>query len=199
MEGKAVRDRIDNLLWLGNQKDHNRIELKIGTLNLLQLLYGINSTQVQIFLKELENSDISIICHEFLISTRNELKAGFIPNLRNIVTGDILTDFLKLSRANLNGSGENAKNVAAVLAAALFEDTIRRIATTNGIPHIEKLADVLSELKNQRIMHGTQVGIAQGYLNFRNNALHAQWEKIERESVASVLSFTEQLLVKHFF
>jgi hypothetical protein len=34
------------------------------------------------------------------------------------------------------------------------------------------------------------------YLNFRNNSLHAQWDKIERESMASVLGFCEQLLIK---
>jgi len=30
-----------------------------------------------------------------------------------------------------------------------------------------------------------QVGIAQSYLSFRNHALHANWDKIERESIHS--------------
>jgi hypothetical protein len=60
------------------------------------------------------------------------------------------------------------------------------------------LADVLTALKDNGILQGSQVGIAQSYLNFRNNALHAKWDQIERESVASVLGFVEQLLLKHF-
>jgi hypothetical protein len=58
------------------------------------------------------------------------------------------------------------------------------------------LQDVITELKNESLLKGSQVGIANSYLNFRNNALHAQWEKIERESVASVLGFCEQLMLK---
>ncbi len=43
-----------------------------------------------------------------------------------------------------------------------------------------------------------QIGIAQSYLTFRNRALHANWNEIQRESVVSVLGFVEQLLLKHF-
>jgi len=91
-----------------------------------------------------------------------------------------------------------AKNVAAVLAASVYEDTIRRLASTNGIPHEEKLSNVLVELKEKGLLQGSQVGIAQSYLSFRNNALHAQWDKVEKEAIASVLGFVEQILLRHF-
>jgi hypothetical protein len=93
---------------------------------------------------------------------------------------------------------DESKNVAAVLAAAAFEDTLRRMASHHGIPHTEKLADLLNELKTKKLLQGSQVGIANSYLNFRNNALHAQWDKVERAGVASVLGFVEQLLLTNF-
>ena len=106
---------------------------------------------------------------------------------------------VKLSRESLGESGDGAKNVAAVLAAAAFEDTIRRLAEQEGISEQgRKLADVLTDLKNQEVLAGAQVGIAQSYLKFRNDALHAQWDAVERSGVNIVLGFTEQLIVKHF-
>jgi len=60
------------------------------------------------------------------------------------------------------------------------------------------LAEVLTELKNKGVLDGTQIGVAQSYLTFRNKSLHAEWDKVGRETVASVLAFTEQLLLKHF-
>jgi hypothetical protein len=126
------------------------------------------------------------------------LKGGLVESFQKTITGEVLTDFLQLAREVLQEEGDNSKNIASVLAASLFEDTSRRLAINNGIPHIARLQDVLIELKNKEILQGTQIGIANSYLNFRNNAMHAQWDKIERESIASVLGFVEQVLIRYF-
>jgi hypothetical protein len=97
-----------------------------------------------------------------------------------------------------NNNSDQAKNVGAVLVAAAFEDTIRRIADKHSVPHIEKLELLLSELKSRSLITGTQVGIAQSYLSFSNRALHADWDKIERASVMGVLGFVEELIRMHF-
>lgn len=127
-----------------------------------------------------------------------ELDAGFAGTLQKSITAEVLTDHVGLSRRALEDGSDDAKNVAAVLAAVAFEDTIRRLAINNGIPHKDKLADVLNELKSQGILQGAQVGIANSYLNFRNSALHAQWDRVDRAGVASVLGFVEQLLLTQF-
>lgn len=88
--------------------------------------------------------------------------------------------------------------MAAVLAASAYEDMLRRLATTPGIPHIDKLASVLDELKKNNVLQGTQVTIANGYLSFRNRALHAQWNLVDRASVVTVLGFDEQILLSKF-
>lgn len=106
---------------------------------------------------------------------------------------------MKLSHHVLDqDKSEESKNVASVLAAAAFEDTLRRLAEHHKIPHIEKLANLLNELKDQKILKGTQVSIANSYLSFRNNALHAQFDKIDRASVSAVLAFVESLLLTEF-
>ena len=96
-------------------------------------------------------------------------------------------------------STEGAKNVAAVLVAAAFEDTIRRIAKEYaGVIERDKLDSVIDKLKNAGLLVSPQLGIALSHLSFRNHALHAEWDKIDRTSVTSVLSFVQELLLKHF-
>ena len=110
-----------------------------------------------------------------------------------------MADFVSASRAALDDEGDSAKNVAAVLAGAVYEDAIRRLGSElAGVTDRPKLVDVLERLKACGILRDSQFSIAQSYLSFRNNALHANWEKVERESVASVLGFVEQLLLRYF-
>jgi hypothetical protein len=203
-----IEKRLDELLAKGNQSSMIGIqEMFHGALNIMTILYGPTSIQLQNFIKEEETirqKYIGSAASEYrsylvmgvLNNMKAELKAGIVGSLQKSITGEVLSDFLQLARNVFDEKGDDAKNVASVLAAALFEDTIRRLATINGIPHIDKLQDVIIELKNRDLLRGSQVGIATSYLSFRNNSLHAQWDKIERESVASVLGFCEQLLIR---
>jgi hypothetical protein len=104
-----------------------------------------------------------------------------------------------LSRHVLEEPGENQISVAAVPAAAAFEDTIRRMAETSGESTTGvDLSNVINRLKEKGILQSPQLGIAVSYLKFRNHALHARWEQIDRSSINSVLAFVEALLLKHF-
>ncbi|HLO18356.1 MAG TPA: hypothetical protein VK206_26220 [Anaerolineales bacterium] len=211
MNKETLLKRIDELSAISGARNDGfeaRIqEMFHGALDIMVVLYGPSSVQLQNFLKE-EESIRGKYAGEGGAGLRGQLTRGVLKNLKaaietgiiesvqKSITGEVLSDFLQLARTVFDEKGDSANNVASVLAAALFEDTLRRIAMLNGIPHIDKLQDVITELKNKSLLKGSQVGIANSYLNFRNNALHAQWDKIERESVASVLGFSEQLLLK---
>jgi hypothetical protein len=209
MRTEDIKARVDALLSGEANSTVKGHELFNGALSLMTILYGSGSPQVQSLSRTAESltgrfngtgldNQLSMVAYGALQNLKAEIDAGLIGSLQRTVTGEVLTDFLQSARAALDEKGDDAKNVAAVLTAALFEDTIRRLATTNGIPHADKLQDVITELKNKGILQGPQVGIATAYLNFRNNALHAQWDKVQRESVASALGFVEQLLLRHF-
>jgi hypothetical protein len=130
-----------------------------------------------------------------LQSIQADVDAGMLGSLRNAVTGDVLSDLIKLARTVSVEGGDAGKNVAAVLAAAAFEDSLRRLAVSAGLPHQDKLADVITALKEKNVLQGAQVGIAQSYLSFRNRALHAKWAEIDRPEVAGALGFTEAIWV----
>lgn len=215
MDKEAIINRIDELLNLtSSAKDFGTgEELLRGTLGLLVTCYGTSSAQAKAFQDLVEKCQdrnvnvpgsalITMVASSTgtLRSLKSEIEAGLLTQLDLLITGDVLADLIKFSKVALEqDKNEGAKNVAAVLAAAAFEDTIRRMGINLAcIDGTENLIDVLKALKDKGVLQKPQVGIAQSYLSFRNHALHAKWDKIERESVVSVLAFVEQLLMKHF-
>lgn len=213
MKEEELKNRINGLLDSANSgvdpQGVKSRELFNGVLSAMVTLYGPTSPQVQALAKDGEilrgklygedlADELFVLAQGAIQNLKAELDAGFVGSLQRTITADVLTDFLQLARTALGEKGDDAKNVAAVLTAALYEDTIRRLASANGIPHIDKLQDVITTLKYKGILQGPQVGIAISYLKFRNDSLHAQWANIGRESVVSVLGFVEQLLLKHF-
>jgi len=97
-----------------------------------------------------------------------------LPSVDKRIASDVLSDFVALARETLQQPGDGPKNAAAVLAAAAYEDTLRRMA---GGPQ-KDLDEVITDLKKSRQLVASQLGIAVSFLNFRNRALHANWETI---------------------
>lgn len=211
MDAATLKSRIQTLVAKTRQQPTLELlnELQQGTLTLMNALYGPSSSQENVWRASLDQiradyrpNKANILIHLIaairgaLQTMLEEVDSGFIGSLRDAITGEVLSDLVKLSRKVLEES--SGKDVAAVLTAAAFEDTIRRLSTKYGIADHEKLADILEELKKQRVLQGAQVGIAQSYLSFRNKALHAKWGEVDLSAVESALAFTEQLLLKHF-
>lgn len=209
MNQADILKRIDELLAPAGA--HDVPQLSQACTSLLSLIYGPNSPQLEHFNTSLaaihkstvgvgfKNEQISHVALGALRNLKKEIEAGLTGNLKQQVTGEVLTDFIQLARSVLDEQGDGAKNVAAVLAAAAFEDTIRRMGENlAGVIGQDDLSEVLKKLKDAGVIQSPQVGIAQSYLSFRNHALHANWEKIDRASIHSVLGFVEQLLIKHF-
>jgi hypothetical protein len=203
MHVEALKKRIEGLLQLTGDDVH---ELWAGTLTVATAAYGAESHQVTSIASlsaKLETghfeSTIRAITLGVLRSLKTELDSGITGSLQRQIAGGVLSDFVQLARIALDHRTDAAKNVAAVLVAAAFEDTVRRVGSTfAGIVGKEDLQDILIKLKDNGVLVAPQFGIAQSYLSFRNRALHANWNEIERETVLSALAFTEELLIKHF-
>jgi hypothetical protein len=175
----------------------------------LLAVYGEGSQQIKTLLKRLDDiakrpdldrsSDTTSAVQGTLLNLQEEVQGDLVSSLERRVTSDILSDLVQLARVALNEPGEGPKNVAAVLVAAAYEDTIRRLAKEHaGVIGQDRLENIIGKLKDAGLLVAPQVGIAQSHLSFRNRALHAQWETIDRVSVETVLAFVEQLLLKHF-
>jgi hypothetical protein len=208
MKQQDILKRVDYLL---NLDSDDLQEVVSGTVSLLTRVYGPKTPQLDSFhastaiflthgnLYGSRAQQVIEAVHGALKNLKGEIEAGLTGNLKQQIAGEVLTDFIQLARSVLDEQGDGAKNVGAVLAAAAFEDTIRRMGQDlAGVVGQDDLSNVLTKLKDAGVIHSPQFGIAQSYLSFRNHALHANFDKIQRESIHSVLGFVEQLLQKHF-
>jgi len=213
MEVSDLIARIESLLSRASRHDNLSIATEVlhGAFTIMSAVYGLESHQVMSLreyadrlladkrIAPIDSSNLTYVATGALRNLKEQLEAGLAGSLQKRMVGEVLTDFIQLARAALDETEDNAKNVAAVLASAAFEDTIRRMgATFAGVLGRDDLSDVIEALKNKGVLQSPQLGIALSYLNFRNRALHAQWEQIDRAAVHSVLGFVEQLLLKHF-
>ena len=208
--------RIDQLLATDVEKSGvyaSIVEAHTGALTLATAIYGAGRPQVQMLLDAVKKANtekhgdsgwnyrgiVWPVVQGSLKAMKGDIEAGVVGNIERRGAGAVLGDLLELAKVALAERSDDAKNVAAVLVAASFEDTMRKmgetLANVQGRP---KLSDVVTALKNADVLKGASVGIAQNYLQFRNDALHADWAKVKPEVVVSCLGFVEQLLIQHF-
>jgi hypothetical protein len=148
-----------------------------------------------------QDLDFRLKNHAFAVirNTLAELDAGLIVNLRVAIAGEVLVEMIRLAKDILVDHTEEAKNVAAVLIAAAYEGLMRRMGEEfAGVAGRPKLEEVIGALKTADVFKGATVGIAQSYLKFRNDSLHADWKKVDRSQAETCLAFSESLLLKHF-
>jgi hypothetical protein len=128
-----------------------------------------------------------------------ELEAGLIVNLRVAVEGEVLGEMVALGRDVLSTKSDDAKNVAAVLLAAISEGPLLKMGEEfAGVTTRPTLKEVIGALKTADVLKGGQIATALGFLKFRNDSLHADWANVDRSQVESCLAFSESLLLKHF-
>jgi len=214
MDEEKTIARIDELLGMPSAKMQETStaagELYHGTVTLLGRTHGENSHQVKTFNEAVATFRkskesfwaISLETIQYsrgvLASLKGEVEQGLIGNLRREVTGEVLADLLDLAKAALHQGTDGSKNVAAVLAAAAFEDTLRRLGALYCDIHArESLPDILVRLKTADILKGSQIGVVQSHFQFRNDAMHADWDKIDTVAVGTVIGLVQELLLKH--
>jgi hypothetical protein len=218
VDEEALKARVAELIERANPQEQGVAwttranEVFQGTITVLEAAYGVGSSRVASFVDAFTTIrdggggaqlsrmyEALRVARGALDNLKAELDADLVGNLRQRLTGGVLSDFIVLARTVLEGGTDGVKNVAAVLAAAAYEDTIRRMGDDlAGVAGRPDLPDVIEALKKAGVLQSPQLGIALSYLSFRNHALHANWEKIALEAVHSVLAFVEQLLLKHF-
>ncbi len=217
MDADAILNRIDRLLKLEVHEARSGAhsaggdigEMYQGALQLLRLAHGGQTPQETVLVRAFDSlehrdgSSLQYLLQPVILGTLRSLKAEVVAGLLGSVerrgAGEALADFGVLAKESLAQNNENGKNIAAVLVAALFEDTVRRLAATRaGIHTREKLQHVLIALKSSGILQGATFTIANSFLKFRNDALHADWNDITRPAVESCLGFVESLLREHF-
>jgi hypothetical protein len=188
-------------------------EAYYGALNLLRVVQGSGSVQEQELIAAVSTANkprsgnhgfnlrhyVAPAVQGALKSLIADIEAGLTGNIAMQVSGEVLGDLLGLAREALDTEGESQQKVAAVLVAAAFEDTLRRLAETKaGITDRPKLDVVVDRLKTAGVLVGVTVSNAKGFIKFRNDSLHADWKNVREPTISSCLAFVEGLLREHF-
>jgi hypothetical protein len=130
------------------------------------------------------------------MAAKSDYDGGYLLSLQATVAGEVFGDFVTAARIALD---DGQKDVAAVLACAALEDALKRFAHLQGLSVEDKdMSDVINALKGAGLLHGPQKTIIDAMPKIRNAAMHAEWQKITRENVGSVLGFVEQFLLTKF-
>jgi hypothetical protein len=130
------------------------------------------------------------------LSAQDDFKGGYLFNVEKSVSGEIFGDFVGTARVALS---EGHKNVAAVLAAAALEDAIKRYCKNNEIDVNEKsLQDLVNAMKSKSLLSGSKKSLLDSMPRIRDNAMHANWDKITDVDIGAMIGFLDQFLISEF-
>ncbi len=129
-------------------------------------------------------------------SAKEDFEGGYVFDADLRVSGEVFGDFVAMAKHALS---EGSKDVAAVLACAALEDTLKKFAEVNGLAiENRSMSEVVNALKSQGLVSGAQKTLLDSMPRVRNLAMHAQWEKLSAPDVNSVIGFVEQFLLSNF-
>jgi hypothetical protein len=127
-----------------------------------------------------------------LQSAYDEWQKGLLRKIEYIISAATFDDFL--DHASMYHKG-NKKIEAAVLASAVLEDSVKKVANKQSISisgqSMEQLiddltkADVLTSVKAKRLKSHAAV---------RNHALHAEWDAFDIKDVGELIAGVRELI-----
>ena len=175
----------------------------LGAMNLISKVFGTSSD----YYKSLEEWKKAVwdyspsvsadLIRTILTHALQDYEAGLMIELDTRVTGEVISDLVRLAKLALR---EEQKDVAAVSVAAALEDSLKRCARLHGLDITEEmsLTQVINALKSDGLRVGGQKDMVNTLPALGNAALHANWSEIVETDVASVIGFVEQFLRPNF-
>jgi len=127
-----------------------------------------------------------------LASILEELKHGLLRKAEYIFTATTFDDFL--DHASEYHKAEK-KVESAVLASAVFEDTIRKIASKNMLAEAGvSLEQLINDLVKAGVLTPVKSKRAKSFAAVRNSALHSQWNDLDIKDVGDMINGTRELI-----
>ena len=174
-----------------------------SALNAIQGVFGKESPHTQRFEAEMKSISNNFVWDRKLEAFRgvfqgakSDVDGGHVFALQTSFSGEIFGDFVATAKAAL---AEGQHGVAAVLACAALEDSLKRYATSNGLSvDGQTMEDVVNALKSKGLVSGAQKPLLAAMPKIRNSAMHAEWSKLTPQDVGSVIGYVEQFLLTHF-
>lgn len=211
---ERIKERLGQLLELVTADKVETAQLEethSGLLDIMVELYGPASPQVAELLSAHENFALvklggqGHLTNAFSFRQRltGTLKSaiaacdmGLLSHIRTEAVGGVYVSLVVAAKQAIE---QDQRDVAAVLGCAALEDALKRFALLKGLDVEEKsMTDVCNALKGASAIPATQAATAKSYVELRNHAFHAEWNKIDTVSVQGAIGFTELFIAGHF-
>ena len=153
-------------------------------------------------LKELHTHTTSIV--GVVKALRDDLRAGYIQSLIELVHGDTYCDYLEMAQHLCNAG---YKDAAAVIAGSTLESHLRNLCHKANIPtetqkpngpNIPKKAESLNtDLSSARIYEKLDQKSVTAWLDLRNKAAYGEYEKYTQDQVNFLISSIRNFIVRN--
>lgn len=133
--------------------------------------------------------------HSALIEAlKIELEAGHLSKWQYNIAAEAFDEFLDFATHFHKG---NKKIEAAIIASAVLEDTLKKIAIKSNIATDGAIEEIVTRLVQKGIINEIKKKRIQGYASLRNAAFHAEWEKVEIKEVGILITGVRDLIDEH--
>ena len=128
-------------------------------------------------------------------AVEHDIKSGLLFNLRNLVQAEIFADFLDMAEYLLR---EGYKDASAVILGSVLENSLRKIAESNGIDTYNSKGKLLTidplngMLSKKRIYSALIQKQITSWANLRNDAAHGNFSNYDPEQVKQMLIFVQK-------
>jgi len=130
--------------------------------------------------------------HGVLRSVTTEAETGLLDKIENQIFASAFDDFLDHA-TDYHKSGKVKE--AAVLAAAVLEDALKRLASKHEIQAAGVSLDpLIDELVKAGVFTSVKAKRMKSFAGVRNSALHAEWDKLELRDVGATIDGVRELL-----
>jgi len=127
-----------------------------------------------------------------LTAAHADWESGLLRRLEYLIAGETFDDFLDKAAAYHQG---NKKVEAAVLASAVLEDTVKRIARKHQLtPAGKSLEELIDDLIKADVITGVKGKRVKAAAGVRNHALHAEWESFDIKDAGTLISTVRDLI-----
>lgn len=187
----GASDFMDTVYWQGWAS---------SAMNLLAAAFGDTSSHFKNFSNAHAKcngyKDFFDALRGIFLAAKSDYEGGYVFSVEASLSGEILGDFVAMAKLALT---EGHKDVAAVLACAALEDTLKRYGRLNGVDVDDKeMSEVINALKAKGLVAGAQKSLLDSMPKIRNLALHAEFDKIDSVAVGSVIGYVENFLLTKF-
>ena len=124
-----------------------------------------------------------------------DIELGLLTSVADQARAETFDNFLEQAK-DYHKKGMTRES--GVIAGVVFEDSIRRVCSKNGIDEAgRKLDDLISDLAKFDIISHVKAKRARAAAGVRTKATHAQWDDFDAKDVQVTIEFSEELIVNH--